>query len=126
MRVLLLIAALILASCAPNETPAERPANDPPQIAEPKPDTLEACTKKGGTYRRVCLMGTLACVMPYSDGGKPCTDKKECQGQCRYEGQGETPSPGTKVTGACQRTTDPCGCFGIVAEGKLEAMLCVD
>ena len=127
MRVFLIFAALILASCTEPMVEAEAPKSNPPKAtAEPKPDTPEACTKNGGTWRPVCLMGTPACVMPYSDAGKPCTDKKECQGQCRYEGNGETPPPGTKVTGACQRTTDPCGCFGVVADGKLEAMLCVD
>jgi hypothetical protein len=126
MRILLLIAALILAGCAQPDAQAEAPKGGTPQTAEPKPDTPEACAKKGGTYRRVCLMGTWSCVMPYPDAGKPCGGKKECQGQCRYEGKGETPAPGVPVTGACQRTSDPCGCFGIVEDGKLQAMLCVD
>jgi hypothetical protein len=127
MRILLLFAALSLASCAQPDPPAEKPTTvSQTGVAEPKPDTPEACVKNGGTYRRVCLMGSWSCVMPYSDAGKPCADKKECQGQCRYVGEGEMPPPGTAVTGACQRTTDPCGCFGIVADGKLQSMLCVD
>lgn len=126
MRLLLLIAVLSLASCAQPDVQAGGPKGSEPATAQPKPDTPEACAKNGGTYRRVCLMGTWSCVMPYADAGKPCSDKKQCQGQCRYEGTGETPPAGTAVAGACQRTTDPCGCFGIVADGKLESMLCVD
>jgi hypothetical protein len=127
MRIFLLFAVLILASCAQPDTPADKPTTvSQADVAEPKPDTPEACVKKGGTYRRVCLMGNWSCVMPYPDAGKPCADKKECQGQCRYEGKSEMPPPGAAVTGACQRTTDPCGCFGIVADGKLQSMLCVD
>lgn len=127
MRILLLIAALVLASCAEPEIKADGPiVASETGGPQPKPDTAEACTKKGGTYRRVCLMGSWSCVMPYADAGKSCTDKKQCQGQCRYEGEGEMPPAGTAVTGVCQRTSDPCGCFGIVADGKLQSMLCVD
>jgi hypothetical protein len=70
-------------------------------------------------------MGKMTCVMAYADAGKPCTDKAQCLGQCRFEG-GKPVAPEASVVGACQRNTDPCGCFGLVENGKLQAMMCVD
>ena len=87
-------------------------------------DTEETCRAKGGTFRPVCLMGLKACVVNYADGGKPCTGKAQCEGQCRLEGP--PPMPGATATGVCQRTSDPCGCFTMVEDGKVQAAICVD
>jgi hypothetical protein len=123
MRLILIIAAFILASCAqPPGAPATggavatwdgTPAEDDPQ----------ACTARGGTMQRICLQGKLTCVETYKDAGKPCTDKSQCLGQCRYSGSA---APGASVVGECQRTSDPCGCFATVASGKHQGTLCVD
>lgn len=121
MRVLWILAALILASCAPPKTPDDTPAGATTSTSNK--DDPQACVARGGTMRRICLMGELACVENYADAGKPCTDKKQCIGQCRYAGSAP---PGASVVGECQRTTDPCGCFGTVANGKFEGTLCVD
>ena len=125
MRAVLFIAMLVLASCAPPQAATDAPAagSGAGSQSAAKDDT-QACVARGGTMRRICLRGDLACVETFSDAGKTCTDKKDCQGQCRYSG----PSLpiGTTVVGQCQRTTDPCGCFATVANGKLEGALCVD
>jgi hypothetical protein len=69
-------------------------------------------------------MGLKACVVNYADGGKPCTGKAQCEGQCRLEGP--PPMPGATAMGVCQRTSDPCGCFTLVEDGKAQTALCVD
>lgn len=125
MRLLLILAVLIVGACAPSTTSP----SDPPRDETTSPNTTvrdaEACSNRGGTWRRVCLMGTWSCVMPYRDGGKACSDRKECEGQCRYEGS-LTLAPGSPAKGVCQRTSDPCGCFAEVRDGKIQPALCVD
>lgn len=115
---LVIAAALALAACAPEPPVAEKP--DRPL------NPTEACAAKGGTYRRVCLMGDWTCVMPHKDAGKRCSDGDECESkQCRYVGA-SAPQPGQQATGECRRTSDPCGCFTLVEDGKAEPTLCVD
>jgi hypothetical protein len=70
------------------------------------------------------MLGRPMCVIPYADAGKACTDGDQCQGDCRY-GDGKPPANGT-VTGQCQRSNDPCGCFSTVEGGRITAALCVD
>jgi hypothetical protein len=71
-------------------------------------------------------MGTWACVVSYADAGKTCRDGDECQGrQCRHSGK-PVADPNQQVTGRCVATSDPCGCFALVEDGKVEAALCVD
>lgn len=119
MRALLLIFALVLASCAPPPSTVEGSGD-----AGGRLNPTQACEAKGGTYRPVCLMGELTCVMPHKDAGKACTDGDQCEGkQCRYSGDAK---PGDSVTGACVRSSDPCGCFGLVKDGKSQGVLCVD
>ena len=72
----------------------------------------------------VCMMGELACVIEYRDAGKRCTDKRDCRGQCLYEGP--DPPPPSKAIGVCQRTSDPCGCKAFIHDGHVEPTLCAD
>jgi hypothetical protein len=39
------------------------------------------CLAHGGTWQRVCMMGTLACVQGYPDVQKTCRSGSDCQGQ---------------------------------------------
>ncbi|MES2721611.1 MAG: hypothetical protein V4656_00520 [Pseudomonadota bacterium] len=112
----ILAAALVMVSCAP--------APPPPIVTSTGPDVAQ-CTAKGGTVRPVCRMQRPACVIAYSDAGKTCSDKSDCQGRCLHEG--EAPSdPAAAVTGRCQATSDPCGCFTTVVKGRMGPGLCVD
>ena len=125
MRIFFIVAALLLGGCAPSTTSSdERPRDESTGPGTAVRDA-EACSNRGGTWRRVCLMGTWSCVMPYGDGGKSCSDKKDCTGQCRYEGS-ESLTPGSPAKGVCQRSSDPCGCFAEVRDGKIQPALCVD
>jgi hypothetical protein len=108
--------ALVMVSCAP--------ASRPPVVTSTGPD-VAACTAKGGTVRPVCRMQKPACVIAYADAGKTCSDKSDCQGRCLH--QGEAPAdPATAVTGQCQATSDPCGCFTTVVKGHVGPGMCVD
>lgn len=119
MRFAVLIALLAIGACAPASAPS-RDTGGPAKRLNP----TEACEAEGGTYAQICLMGDWACVRRLPDAGKPCTDKAQCSGQCRFEG-GTPPKDATAV-GACQRTTNPCGCHASVIEGKVQPALCVD
>lgn len=107
---------LVLMSCAPSTPPA-------PEMP-PTPD-VAACAAQGGTVGPVCRMQTLACVLSYADAGKTCSDKSDCRGRCLYKGEAPT-DPAAVVTGRCQATSDPCGCFTTVVRGHVGPGLCVD
>ena len=71
----------------------------------------------------VCMSGHITCVVRYRDGGKRCTDKRDCTGECLYEGS--EPAPAMAV-GSCQRTNDPCGCRAKIRQGSVQSTVCVD
>lgn len=72
----------------------------------------------------VCMLGHLECVVTFRDAGKRCTDKKDCTGECLFEGPGAPPK--SNVVGKCQRTSDPCGCRTTIAHGQIKDSICVD
>ncbi|HEY8614987.1 hypothetical protein [Phenylobacterium sp.] len=135
MRRLILAAVLALAACAAPAASSDapkpiRPAPsggahpDQPESPGRQPPDAAACARQGGTVRPVCMLGRPMCVIPFADAGKACTDGDQCQGDCRF--QGAKPPPGGKVTGQCQRSNDPCGCFSNVEDGQVTGGLCVD
>lgn len=69
---------------------------------------------------------SMQCVISYADAGTVCTDGDQCEGDCRIEEQSPHPMEGTSVTGRCQATSAPFGCFTRVEDGKAAATLCVD
>ena len=124
MRLLtLLILTLALAAC----TPAESGPTATTSTATVIPKDEESCRVAGGNWRPVCLMGKPACVVKFADAGKTCRDGDECQGrQCRYEGKEKPNMEGKDATGKCLAFSDPCGCFTLVEDGKIQGTLCVD
>jgi len=75
----------------------------------PAPSTREACLAAGGAWDDVSGRGHVhGCNPPTSDGGKACTDSKECEGLCR--------------NGHCTDHRDARGC-GILQYGR---KLCLD
>jgi hypothetical protein len=107
---------------SPSAPPPSEPA---PAVSEPRPTAAETrqCSARGGTMQPVCMLGQLACVVRYRDGGKRCTDKRDCIGECLYEGP--VPAPPT-ATGSCQRTNDPCGCKAPIHHGRVQPAVCLD
>ena len=112
-------------SASPVPSTSAPPPEPPPAVTEPRATPVETqqCNARGGTIQPVCMLGNLACVVPYRDGGKRCSDKLDCTGQCLYEGPPPAPP---SATGTCQRTNDPCGCKAPIHHGHVEPALCVD
>ena len=124
MRAFAAFALLIVMACTP-VAPAPS-ASDPGQSAPAVPVhemSAAQCEAAGGDMQRVCRMGSIQCVVTYADAGRTCRDGDDCQGDCRADVG--TPS-GTPVTGRCQATSDPCGCFANVEDGQVDGALCVD
>lgn len=69
--------------------------------------TAAACTKQGGQWQRICLLGTLACVLPYPDANKACTDASQCTGG-RCHQRGEVRNTTGQLVGACIPNNNPC------------------
>jgi|GEM_PF-2390373 len=85
----------------------------PPYCAK---GTAAQCTASGGHWQRVCMMGTLACVTPYADAGKACTDGSECAGKRCLAPSGTASLPGQgPMQGQCITNNNPCY-FGINIE----------
>lgn len=87
------------------------------------------CHAKGGRVGGFGMFGTPVCFLPFSDAGKTCSDKADCQGNCLgwVEGaQGAIPKAGEERAGQCQATDHLFGCFATVVEGKSTQAVCVD
>lgn len=84
----------------------------------------EQCRSEGGSVRGVGMFGTPACVKPYPDAGKICSDKSECQGLCKAPERGVV---GSRSTGTCQKDThDIYGCYDMIEAGTVVAGICLD
>lgn len=84
----------------------------------------EQCKSEGGTIRGVGMFGTPACVKPFPDAGKTCSDESECQGICKAP---ENAALGSHSTGTCQADThDIYGCYDKIERGTVVGGMCFD
>ena len=84
----------------------------------------EQCKAEGGVVRGVGMFGTPACVKPFQDAGKICSDKAECQGLCMAP---ESSVVGSHSTGTCQKDThDIYGCYDKIESSTVVAGICLD
>ena len=88
------------------------------------------CVSQGG-YESGGAFGSPFCQYRYSDAGKVCSSKSNCQGQCivTIEGSlGSEPKPGTSAHGTCEAEHSTFGCYAKVENGKIspEGGVCVD
>ena len=125
----LVLSFLLLSNCLGQPHLPLRPEGgiDLERLAKVKSQTI--CERLGGEMRSVCMMGMQTCVVPYSDGGKSCTDSTQCMGDCWISLDREevtVPKLGQPTTGVCQENTDHCGCFVRVTGGKAEKGICID
>jgi len=81
------------------------------------------CLTKGGFVERAGLLGYERCTMRYSDGGNICIDSSNCDGKCLATPQDAQTNA---VSGLCQKTDSPFGCYAEVVAGKVGPALCVD
>ena len=128
VRMIFAAVALLLSACA---QPAVAPLGAEPQTTAPAAvtkvnwqaaDSAEKCATINGQWRPICMMQKPACVVTFKDAGKSCSDSSECSGRCQTSGA----QPGTEVRGQCTATSDPCGCFQLVTNGKADYTLCAD
>lgn len=126
MRLLMALAVLIAAACAPASPLQPLPA--PPVTAQPiaNPSDAASCKTAGGSWRPICRMQTPACVFTYADAGKACTDSTQCQGRCYAKETTGAGSAGKPAEGQCSANSDPCGCHTLVQNGVATATLCAD
>ncbi|MUH72017.1 hypothetical protein [Psychrosphaera haliotis] len=64
------------------------------------------------------------CVIKFQDAGKSCSDSTECEGAClsvRSDAR-----IGDAVEGACAISSDPCGRFLPLRDGKVSAEMWAD
>lgn len=83
-----------------------------------------ACEGQGGKVEGIGIFAIPACVQYYSDGGKRCHDKSECQGYCFTASVLEH---GTESAGTCESSEhDSFGCFSRIEAGKVAYAMCQD
>lgn len=68
------------AAKAGGEAPAPGAAEEDP--VPPKPPEQLACEKNGGTWATTGTSGAQACVRRTRDGGKQCSNGRQCEGDC--------------------------------------------
>jgi hypothetical protein len=121
-HILLCSISLLVASCAAAPDLSSHVVDS--VRAEP---SVEECRASGGAIRNVCRLQTPACVTPYSDAGKRCTDSRKCKGKCLLNADSDRPfRPGDFATGRCEVDNDPCGCKFEVVNGRVAGGQCVD
>ena len=122
-----LVAALFLtgATCS---TPASAPAEpaDASQLTDAGDAQTDDCAARGGEMRRVGMLGSWQCIVPYADAGRSCTDGDQCAGDCRLPDGAKVPLEGEPVTGVCQPNNDRFGCYTTVEDGRADPTICVD
>jgi hypothetical protein len=106
-RIVLLIAALLLASCV------EEPPTGPQEKALTKAERAE-CLMQGGTVRPGGRLQDEVCFLPEPDAGKSCTRKTDCTGMCLAESR------------TCSPVTPLFGCFEFLDDAGQKAGICID
>lgn len=123
---LLFLAAIILTACI-TTTPTETGYSQV-RVKGPVASAAEraACDAVGGVIERAGMAGYERCTQRYADGGALCSDSVDCQGKCIAPRDAEYGPNSPPITGQCQTTDNPFGCYGEVEQGQVFAMLCVD
>lgn len=85
-----------------------------------------ACEAAGGMVARDGLLGWEQCIQTFADAGQACTDNSDCLGQCRLNSFDGIEDRQVNVTGTCQVTDSPFGCYATVENGRPTPTLCVD
>jgi hypothetical protein len=114
------LAGLLLAGCAPAKAPApEAGAQSFPREMSLADRT--ACIAGDGRVERRGRLQAEACIHPFADAGKACTDTSQCQGKCVSTG-----NPTDATAGQCQADDRLFGCYSEIKGGKAVNTICVD
>lgn len=76
------------------------------------------CDARGGVWKRAGMHSRLICEIPYSDGGKECTDDSQCIAGCLAVRVGRQIGEAVPVVGRCRETDSPFGCFQHINNGR--------
>ena len=125
MRRLLLLTATMLALPACTPVPVEQAAM--PEPAGPVLASADAaqCRAGGGLIERRGRLRAEACVQPFADAGRVCSDNDQCAGDCITD-IAEQENGSANVTGMCQADDRPFGCFAKVVNGRATGGICID
>lgn len=103
--------------------------------AQPRPrltgNERQSCVAQGG-YESRGPFGSPFCQFNYSDAGKVCSAKADCQGKCLLPVSGPpnspVPQPGERAQGMCEATRSTFGCYAEIDNGAVtsEGSICVD
>ena len=83
----------------------------------------QQCLASGGKVERAGLLGAERCTLSYGDAGKVCTDSSQCLGKCVADLDGANK---INISGTCQKTDNPFGCYAFVENGRTGPALCAD
>ncbi len=128
-RILIAVAAVLMAACQPMPTD-----DGSTELAEVTPaaqsvagsEDAAACAARGGKMLPQGRMQTARCVIAYADAGQRCTAGDDCAGDCRVEDVANAPAAGANAVGQCQANSSRFGCYTTIEGGKAEATICVD
>lgn len=114
------LGGLILTGCTPTQAPAPDAGGQffPRELSA---TDRAACTSAGGRVERRGRLQAEACVRPFADAGKACTDTSQCQGKCVSTGNATD-----ATAGQCQADDRLFGCYSEIKSGKAVNTICVD
>jgi len=120
-RIVALPALAALLSCAPA----------PPPTGSTHRVDAAACRARGGFIRGSDRFGNRACVTPFADAGRSCTDSDQCAGRCLHDYRGSAyslrgPPAGREAAGRCEADDSTLGCHSEVLNGRIMQPICVD
>jgi hypothetical protein len=90
------------------------------------PHQVKQCYALKGRPAMISFL-TEGCIRPYPDAGKACSDRRECEGECIYNGaQGPSLPLGTQgLKGVCEAETGHISCRFTLHEGALSREPCI-
>ncbi|WP_207457206.1 hypothetical protein [Azospirillum sp. SYSU D00513] len=81
-----------------------------------RPDSEAACREAGGRWAKGGRRGLELCFMPLSDGGKACTARGDCAGECLV----------TEAGAQCQKSGPIFGCYSYLDDQGRKGTICRD
>ena len=109
-------------------TPTARPTKSVIDI----PKDPAACEAQGGKWSRIGLAPRESCNLPTSDAGQVCSDSSQCESTCLADlsradqDRIRKDKAVIETQGKCAPWQIVVGCLGVVTDGKVNQILCID
>ena len=101
--------------------------NCPPVDPKEQREQELACRAVDGEWSRFGvrdhLCGIYSCAERTKDGGKPCTNRSDCEHLCVTDAP---PKIGAEAPGRCTAVRTSFGCFTHVDGGRIVGRVCID